>query len=50
MAQNDLLKRTLDAGLTLTALTQGRAEALVKDLVRAGEVQADQAREVVAQG
>jgi polyhydroxyalkanoate synthesis regulator phasin len=48
MAQNDALKRYLDAGLALTALTQARAEALVKDLVKAGEVQADQAREAVA--
>lgn len=48
MAQNDVLKRYLDAGLAFTALTQARAEALVKDLVRAGEVQADQARDAVA--
>lgn len=48
MAQNDLLKRYLDAGLAFTALTQARAEALVKDLVKAGEVQADQARDAVA--
>ena len=47
MAQNDLLKRYLDAGLAFTALTQSRAEALVKDLVKAGEVQADQARDAV---
>lgn len=47
MAQNDLLKRYLDAGVEFTALTQARAEALVKDLVKAGEVQADQARAVV---
>jgi len=49
MAQNDLLKRYLDAGLAFTALTQARAEALVKDLVKAGEVQADQAREAVTE-
>lgn len=48
MAQNDVFKRYLDAGLAFTALTQARAEALVKDLVKAGEVQADQAREAVA--
>ena len=48
MAQNDLLKRYLDAGLAFTALTQARAEALVRDLVKAGEVQADQARDTVA--
>jgi hypothetical protein len=45
MAQNDIFKKYLDAGLAFTALTQARAEALVKDLVKAGEVQADQARE-----
>ncbi len=48
MAQNDILKRYIDAGLAFTALTQSRAEALVKDLVKAGEVQADQARDAVA--
>lgn len=48
MAQNDILKRYMDAGLAFTALTQSRAEALVKDLVKAGEVQADQARDAVA--
>jgi len=48
MAQNDVFKRYLDAGLAFTALTQARAEELVKDLVKAGEVQADQARETVA--
>jgi len=48
MAQNDVLKRYFDAGLAFTALTQSRAESLVKDLVKAGEVQADQTREAVA--
>lgn len=43
MAQSDLLKRYLDAGLAFTQMTQQRAEAIVKDLVRAGEVQAEQA-------
>ena len=47
MAQNDVLKRYIDAGLAFTALTQARAEELVKDLVKIGEVQADQAREAV---
>jgi polyhydroxyalkanoate synthesis regulator phasin len=49
MAQNDLLKRYIDAGIAFTAMTQSRAEALVKDLVKAGEVQADQARDVVTE-
>ena len=43
MAQTDLLKKYLDAGLAFTQLTQQRAEAIVKDLVKAGEVQAEQA-------
>ncbi len=48
MAQNDFIKRYVDAGIEFTTLTQSRAEALVTDLVKAGEVQADQAREAVA--
>lgn len=48
MAQNDVLKRYLDAGLELGLLTQARAEALVRDLVKMGEVQADQARDAVS--
>lgn len=43
MAQTDLLKRYLDAGLAFTQMTQARAEAIIKDLVKAGEVQAEQA-------
>ena len=44
MAENDLLKRLLDAGMTFTSLTQARAEELIRDLVRAGAVQAEQAQ------
>jgi polyhydroxyalkanoate synthesis regulator phasin len=47
MAPNDLFKRSLDAGISFSALTQSRAEALVRELVKAGELQADQAREAV---
>lgn len=43
MAQTDLLKKYLDAGLAFTQMTQQRAEAIVKDLVKAGEIQAEQA-------
>ncbi|MGQ0433098.1 MAG: phasin family protein [Microthrixaceae bacterium] len=49
MAQNDVLKRYLDAGLERGQLTQARAEALVRDLVKRGEVQADQARDAVSE-
>src|SRR6187397_917885 len=47
MAQNDLWKRYLDAGLQFTQMTQARAEAIVRDLVRAGEVQAEQTQAIV---
>lgn len=43
MAQTDLLKRYLDAGVAFTQLTQQKAEEIVRDLVKAGEVQAGEA-------
>jgi polyhydroxyalkanoate synthesis regulator phasin len=43
MAQTDLLKRYLDAGVAFTQMTQQKAEAIVRDLVKAGEVQANEA-------
>ena len=46
MAENNVLKRYLDAGMAFTAITQAKAEALVKDLVRTGEVQTEQAQAV----
>jgi polyhydroxyalkanoate synthesis regulator phasin len=47
MAQNDLLRRYLDAGMAFTAITRSRAEAIVKDLVKAGELQAEQTQKAV---
>jgi len=47
MAHNDTLKRYLDAGIAFTAMTQARAEAIVKDLVKAGEIQTEQAQATV---
>jgi polyhydroxyalkanoate synthesis regulator phasin len=47
MAQSDVLKRYLDAGAAFTQLTQKRAEAIVSELVSAGEVQASQATQAV---
>ena len=49
MAENPLIKRYLDAGLAFTQMTQARAEAIVKDLVKAGEVQAQKTEELVTQ-
>jgi polyhydroxyalkanoate synthesis regulator phasin len=40
--QRDLLKRYLDAGMAFTTMTRSRAEAIVKELARAGEVQREQ--------
>lgn len=47
MAQGDVLRRYLDTGLALGQLTRERAEEIVKDLVRAGDVQLGQAQEFV---
>ncbi len=47
MAQNQLLKRYLDAGIQFSQMTQQRAEAIVRDLVRSGEVQAEQTQAIV---
>lgn len=49
MAENPLIKRYLDAGMAFTQMTQSRAEAIVKELVKAGEVQAQKTEELVNQ-
>ena len=49
MAETNILKRFLDAGMAFTQLTQARAEEIVKDLVNAGEVQTGQAQSTVAE-
>src|SRR3954462_8934595 len=45
MAQNDSLKRYLDAGMAFTQLTRDRAEAIIKDFVKAGEIPRKRANE-----
>ncbi len=47
MSQGDALKRYLDAGIALTQMTRDRAEAIVRELVKAGEVQREHAQERV---
>jgi polyhydroxyalkanoate synthesis regulator phasin len=47
MAENDTLRRYLDAGMAFTQLTRARAQAIVKDLVKAGELQREQAQDRV---
>jgi polyhydroxyalkanoate synthesis regulator phasin len=49
MPQNDLLKRLLDSGVSFTTMSRSRAEAIIGDLVKAGEVQTNQAQKAVDQ-
>lgn len=49
MAQTDILKRYLDAGLAFTQMTRERAEEFVQDLVKAGEVRRKEAQENIEQ-
>jgi polyhydroxyalkanoate synthesis regulator phasin len=44
---SDLFRRLLDSGVAFTQMTQQRAEAIVRDLVRAGEVQSEQTAALV---
>ena len=45
MTDSDPLRRYVEAGLALTQLTRARAEALMKDLVKAGDLQREQAQD-----
>jgi polyhydroxyalkanoate synthesis regulator phasin len=47
MPENDVLKRYLDAGMAFTQLTRARANEIVKDLVKQGELRREQAQERV---
>jgi len=47
MAPNNVIKRYLDTGVAFTQMTQARAEAIVRDLVRAGELQSEQRQAAV---
>jgi polyhydroxyalkanoate synthesis regulator phasin len=49
MAQTNVLKKYLDAGVAFTNMTQAKAEALVKELVRTGEVQTEQAQSMATE-
>lgn len=47
MAQSDFLRRLLDAGAAFTDMTRSRAESIVQELVRAGEIGVDQVQSTV---
>src|ERR1700758_2346300 len=43
MPENDLIRRSLDLGLAVTEMTRKRAEELVREFVKRGEVSREQA-------
>lgn len=47
MPENETLKRYLDAGMAFTQLTRAKAEEIVKDLVKRGELRREQVQEQV---
>ena len=47
MAGKDMIQRYLEAGSAFTEMTRARAEGIVKELVKAGEVQLDQVQSLV---
>ena len=47
MAENEALKRYIEAGIAFTEATRARAEEFVKDLARSGEIQWDQVQSQV---
>ncbi|HET7487111.1 MAG TPA: hypothetical protein VFJ85_04225 [Acidimicrobiales bacterium] len=47
MADDDLLRRYVEAGIALTQLTRVRAEAIVRELVKLGDVQREQTQDRV---
>jgi polyhydroxyalkanoate synthesis regulator phasin len=47
MAQTNAFQRYLEAGMAFTELTRTRAEAIVKDLVKAGQVPRQRAEDAI---
>src|SRR5919199_4173331 len=47
MTHDDLFRRSFEAGTAFLDMTRERAEALVKDLVKAGEVQKGRAQKAI---
>ena len=46
---NDLFRRLLDSGLSLPGIDTSRAERLVRELVKAGQLQVEEAQQTVAE-
>ncbi len=47
MSENDGLKRYLEAGMALTQITRARAEELVRELIKTGEIERQRAQDWV---
>jgi polyhydroxyalkanoate synthesis regulator phasin len=47
MAQNDSFRRYIEAGIAFTEMTRSRAEEIVRDVARSGELQWDQVQDQV---
>jgi len=47
MARNDAWQRYMDTGAAFVSLTRSRAETIVKDLVKTGELQQERAQKAV---
>src|SRR5438093_9190316 len=47
MAQRDLFKRYLEAGMAFSEMTRSRARAIVNDLVKAGELPRERAEKAI---
>ena len=45
MTENDGLRRYVEAATTLTQITRSRAEELVRDLIKAGELERHRAQD-----
>jgi 4-nitrophenyl phosphatase len=47
MTTNDLIKRLIDAGLSFTQMTQAKAEEIVREMQRSGQLRVDEAQSTV---
>ena len=45
MSENDGLRRYIEAGMALTQITRARAEEVVRELIRTGEIERNRAQE-----
>jgi polyhydroxyalkanoate synthesis regulator phasin len=49
MASNDVLARLIEAGMSFTQMTQARAEEIVRDLTKSGDIRKKEAQRVTQQ-